>query len=72
MEGNQSDNIPENNIPQPDNIIQRNIPFFPGLFFQIAPRDILQDSMNDETPDKPAKKEFIDSLEEITVDQEND
>lgn len=64
MEGNQPDNS------QPDNIIQRQIPFFPGLFLQIAPRDILQDSMNDETPDKPAKKEFVDSLEEITVDQE--
>ena len=69
MEGNQSDNIEQNNIPQP-NIIRRNIPFFPGLFFQIVPRDILEESMNDEIPDKPAKKDFINSLEEISVDQE--
>ena len=69
MEGNQPDN-PQPDNPQPDNIIRRQIPFFPGLFLQIAPRDILQDSMNDETPDKPAKKDFINSLEEITVDQE--
>ena len=66
MEGNQQ------NHPQPDNIpntFRRPIPFFPGLFLRMIPRDILQESMNDETPDKPAKKDFIDSLEEITVDQ---
>ena len=47
----------------------RPINIFPSLFFRFMPRDILQESMNDETPDKPAKKDFIDSLEEITVDQ---
>ena len=52
------------------NIIRRNIPFFPGLFLQFVPRDILQESMEDEPHDKPAKKDFIDSLQEITVDQE--
>lgn len=75
MEGNQQ-NYPQSDNPQPENpnIIRRNIHLFPpyptGLFFSFISRDILQDSMNDETPDKPAKKEFIDSLEEITVDQE--
>lgn len=68
MEGNQQNYPPPDNV-QP-NIIRRNIPFFPGLFLQLVPRDILQESMEDEAPDKPAKKDFIDSLQEITVDQE--
>ena len=65
MEGNQPNNEPPHN-----NMIRRPIPFFPGVFLQLMPQDILQESMNDETPDKPATKDFIDSLEEITVDQE--
>ena len=65
MEGNQP-NYPQPNQP---NSFRRPLPFLPGLFVQLMPQDILQDSMNDETPDKPAKKDFIDSLEEITVDQ---
>ena len=65
MEGNQP-NYPQPNQP---NSFRRPIPFLPGLFVQLMPQDILQESMNDETPDKPAKKDFIDSLEEITVDQ---
>jgi hypothetical protein len=68
MEGNQGANYPLNNI------IQRPIPFFPGLFVQLIDEtmggDILEASMNDDLPDKPAKKEFINSLQEITVDQE--
>ena len=70
MEGNQPDNEPPNQGAPQNNIIRRPISFFPGLFLHMMPQDILQESMNDETPDKPAKQDFIDSLEEITINQE--
>ena len=70
-------NDPPSNDPQPRpprniNIHMPVMPIIPNLF--MTPNMFmtmgLPDSFDDDIPDKPAEKEFINSLQEIKVDQE--
>jgi hypothetical protein len=70
----QSNDPPVNNPLRPLNHMDIHIPIIPNILMNI-PNIFINDYIpeifdEDDLPDKPAEKEFIDSLQEVQVDQE--